>query len=269
MVCGFAAVSALYILRLKQLTRAVHVRLAARMAERERMARDLHDTLLQDVTGLLLRFHAVAMRVTGHQEVRQMLDEALDRGDEILLHARDTVRGLRTETGVIDDLAQAFTDCAMRRAADDRQVAFNVTTDGVPWAVGQRIREEIFHVGREAIVNAYTHADASRIDVELLFSKGWLVTVVRDNGRGIDPAILREGGREGHWGLVGMRERAEKAGGRLKISSRRDGGTVVELKVPAAIAAATRPQSSSWRARFRALAGRTRRGHLDRTDENL
>ena len=266
---GLAALSALYLFRLKQLTRAVHVRLATQMAERERMARDLHDTLLQDVTGLLLRFHAVAMRAAGYHEVRRLLDEALDRGDEILLHARDTVRGLRTDAGAIEDLSQAFTDCALRQAADDHSVAFRVTTDGSSWTLRQRIRDEMFQIGKEAIVNAYTHADATRIEVELLFRKGWVAMVVRDNGRGIDPAILEDGGREGHWGLVGMRERADKAGGRLKIWSPRDGGTIVELKIPGAVAAASDPPSSSWRATLRALASRTRRGRTDRTDEHL
>ena len=182
-----AALYSLYLLRLKQLTRAVHIRLATQMSERERMARELHDTLLQDVTGLLLRFHAVAMRVTGHVDVRQMLDEALDRGDQILLQARDTVRGLRTETSDSEDLSQALTECAKRHATDSRSVAFRVTMDGDPWPVRPTIRDEILHIGREAIVNAYTHSQASRIDVELDLQQRvagqWLV---RDNGCGND-----------------------------------------------------------------------------------
>ena len=109
------------------------------------------------------------------------------------------------------------------------------------------IRDEIVHIGQEAINNAFTHSRATRIDVELYFSKGSLVVIVRDNGCGITPAILQDGRREGHFGLIGMRERAGKAGGRLKVSSSPDTGTVIELKVPAAIAAAESTSSSPRR----------------------
>jgi signal transduction histidine kinase len=246
-VAAFATVCLLYLLRARHLTRTVHARLAAQMSERERIARDLHDTLLQEVTGLLLRFHAVSMRVAPQEPVRQMLNEALDRGDEMLVQARDTVRGLRTEAGASEDLSLAFTEYAKRLLVGDGAAAFRVTTAGSPWRLRSIIRDEIVHIGQEAINNAFTHSRATRIDVELNFSKGSLVVVVRDNGCGIPPAILQDGRREGHWGLIGMRERAGRAGGRLRISSSPDAGTLIELKVPAAIAAAAETTSSSPR----------------------
>jgi signal transduction histidine kinase/ligand-binding sensor domain-containing protein len=234
----------LYRLRLHRITREMTVRFDDRLEERARIARDLHDTLLQDVTGLLMRFHAVSMRVARQEPVKQMLDKALDRGDEILLHARETVHGLRTASGAVEDLSQALTECANRLAVGEASATFALTTRGSPWRLRQIIRDEIFQIGKEAVHNAFTHGGATRIDVDLSFDKGSFVMVVRDDGCGIAPAILQAGRREGHWGLVGMRERAERAGGRLKISSSCEAGTVIELKVPARIAAAG-PESSA------------------------
>jgi signal transduction histidine kinase/ligand-binding sensor domain-containing protein len=247
---GVLTLGLLYRLRLHRITRQMTVRFEDRLEERTRIARDLHDTLLQEVTGLLMRFHAVSMRVARDEPLRLMLDEALDRGDEMLLQARETVRGLRTESGAIEDLSHAFTECARPLAIGDASATFRLTTEGTPWRLRQIIRDEIFHIGKEAIRNAFAHGRATRIDMQLNFSKGAFVMVVRDNGCGIPPAILQDGRREGHWGLVGMRERADRAAGRLKISSSCDAGTVVELRVPAAIASATESESSS-RSRLR------------------
>src|SRR5262249_17961253 len=154
----------------RQLTRAVRQRLETQMSERERIARDLHDTLLQDVTGLLLRFHAVSMRVDA-EPVRHQLDDALSRGDEILLRARDTVSGLRTDASGLDDLAQSLTAFASAQENANGSTAFHVTTDGSPRRIRPIIRDEIFHVAREAVLNAYRHARATRVDVELSLTK--------------------------------------------------------------------------------------------------
>jgi signal transduction histidine kinase len=239
------------------------------MSERFRIARDLHDTLLQEVTGLLLRFHAVSMRVAPQEPVRQMLNEALDRGDEMLGQARDTVRGLRTEAGASEDLSLAFTEYSKRLLVGDGAAVFKVTTSGSPWRLRSIIRDEIVHIGQEAINNAFTHSRATRIDVELKFSKGSLVVVVRDNGCGIAPTILQDGRREGHWGLIGMRERAGRAGGRLKISSSPEAGTVVELKMPAAIAAVTESSPSSPRSWLQASVRRLRSDRVRQETDRL
>ena len=97
------------------------------------------------------------------------------------------------------------------------------------------IRDEVYRIGREAIINAFRHSQATSIEVELTYADSDLRVVVRDNGCGIDPQILHSG-REEHWGLSGMRERAGRIAAKLKIWSRPAGGTEVELSVPSHIA---------------------------------
>jgi signal transduction histidine kinase/ligand-binding sensor domain-containing protein len=233
-------------LRVLALTRQMHVRFEERLAERARIARELHDTLLQGFTGLLLRFHSVAKRIPENDPARKTMNEILDRGDQILIEGRETIKGLRVETVNLDDLQRAFAAAAEELKAD-APLECLVATVGAPRPLHPVIRSEVFRIGREALTNAFQHSHGSLVEAELAYEPYRLVLRIRDNGRGIDPGVLQAGSKQGHWGLLGMRERAEKAGGRLRIWSKEAAGTEIELVIPGKIAFQSNSNSSPWR----------------------
>lgn len=239
---GLLLLFGLFLLRLRQVAMRMHGRVEERHAERERIARELHDTLLQSIQGLVLHFQAVAEKIPPGDAVRTMIDRALDRADDVLMEGRDRVLGLRTSSEAIRDLPQAFALVGEDLAPDT--VDFRVVVEGAGRALEPLVREELYRIGREALVNAIQHAHARQIEVEISYDTDQLRLRFRDNGVGIDPAILEAGGRPRHWGLDGMRERAERIGARLDIWCRTGSGTEVELRVPAR--AAYRGGRSSW-----------------------
>jgi len=230
-----AALVALYRLRLAQVRAETSRLLEARLSERERIARELHDTLLQGVQGLIWRFQAATDRIPPDQPGRQLLEQSLDRADKLLQESRDRVKDLRPATSDVADLAQAL-------AAEGEQLAqqhsgkFAVSVEGTPRALHPLVREEGFLIAREALGNAFRHAGAKDIEAEVTYGTAALHVRVRDDGRGIDASVLQAGGRPGHFGLIGMRERAKKLGGDLAIWSKPDAGTEVDLRVPAHVA---------------------------------
>jgi signal transduction histidine kinase len=117
------------------------------------------------------------------------------------------------------------------------------------------VRDEVYRIGREALVNAFRHSGATNIEVELEYTTSQLRVLVRDNGCGIDPQVL-DSGRKGHWGLSGMRERAERIGAKLKILSKAAGGTEVEVRIPGSLAFESRPsnRATRWFAKLYARA---------------
>jgi signal transduction histidine kinase/ligand-binding sensor domain-containing protein len=234
-LAGLAAIFALCLLRLRQAAIRVHLRLEERHAERERIARELHDTLLQATQGLLLRFQAVAERIPSGDPVRLMIDRTLDRADEVLAEGRDRVKGLRASADIVRDLAGAFAALGEELLGDDPQ-GFGVIVEGTVRTLDPMAREELYRIGYEATVNAVQHAQADRIEVELDYGIDELRLRVRDNGKGIGDAVLDAGGKPGHWGLAGMRERAERVGASFDIWSRAGTGTEVDIRLPAAIA---------------------------------
>jgi signal transduction histidine kinase/ligand-binding sensor domain-containing protein len=249
-LAGLAAIFALFLLRIRQAAIRVHLRLEERHAERERIARELHDTLLQATQGLVLRFQAVAERIPPGDPVRAMIDRTLDRADEVLVEGRDRVNGLRASTDIVRDLAGAFAVFGEELFGDDPQ-GFGVIVEGTVRTLDPMVREELYRIGYEATVNAVQHAQADRIEVELDYGLDELRLRVRDNGKGIDGTVLEAGGKPGHWGLAGMRERAERVGGSFAIWSRAGTGTEVDIRLPASIAYdGGRP---SWMTRLRQL----------------
>jgi signal transduction histidine kinase/ligand-binding sensor domain-containing protein len=235
----------LYLARMRQVTSEIRARLEERTGERERIARELHDTLLQSIQGLLLKFHAAVKQIPPEQPARKTMEMALDRADEVLSEGRDRVRNLRDSASSLQDLSAAFRLVAQECSAED-SAEFNVVVEGEERTLHPMVLEESYLVGREAIVNAFNHSGGRHIEVEITYGSKEFRLRVRDDGRGIDPSLVATGGREDHWGLPGMRERAQRIGGHLDIWSGSERGTELELRVPAATAYQDHRMKSKW-----------------------
>jgi signal transduction histidine kinase/streptogramin lyase len=234
-----ALLAAAYQLRLRQVARQFNIRLEERVAERTRIARDFHDTLLQSFQGVLLKFHAVTYKLPDRSEAREMLESVIDQAQQAVTEGRDAVQGLRSSTVVTNELAQAISGLGEELVADQtgrHPPDFRVIVEGASRDLVPLVRDEVYRIAGEALRNAFRHAQAGRIEVEIQYAKRQLRLWVRDNGKGIDPKVLAEGGREGHYGLAGMHERAKLVGGRLAVLSKLDSGTEVELTIPASVA---------------------------------
>ena len=238
-----ALLGALYQLRLRQVAKHLNIRMEERINERTRIARDLHDTLLQSFQGVLLKFHAVTYVLPNQPgEAREILKSAIEEARQAIAEGRDAVQGLRSSV-VINDLAQAIGALGEQIAMDHPRQKFPdflVHVEGTPRNLAPVIRNEFYRIAGEALRNAFRHADAGRIEVEIHYDKRQLRLRVRDDGKGIDPRVLSDGGRVGHHGLPGMHERAKLIRGNLAIWSQPGTGTEIELTVSAAVAYATR-----------------------------
>jgi ligand-binding sensor domain-containing protein/signal transduction histidine kinase len=254
---AFAILLLLYLLRLNQVAASIRGRMQERLGERERIARELHDTLLQGIQGLILRFQAAAVRIPNSEPARQLMDSALDRADEVMAEGRDRVRHLRVSVGPTKDLAEAFTE-AGQELSRGTNVEFAVVVEGDVRPLHPLVLDEAYWIGHEALVNAFQHAEGTRIEVEIAYDQNQWRIRVRDNGRGIDPQVLESGGKPDHWGMSGMRERATKIGGQMQIWSRPEAGTEVELSVPASKAYRPNRSRSAWTLLLRAVRGGNR-----------
>ena len=239
---------AAYQLRIRRLHRQFELTLEARVAERTRIARDLHDTLLQSFHGLLLRFQtAFNLLPDRPAESKQVLASAIDQAAEAITEGRDTVQGLRASATETNDLADSLRALAEDLANEEgNDASLHMEVQGTPRALHPIVRDEVFRIAGEALRNAFHHAVAKQIEVELRYDVGELRVRVRDDGNGIDPQVLRAEGREGHFGLGGMRERAKLAGGTLTVWSGLDAGTEVELSIPGPRAYSSSSPSRSW-----------------------
>jgi signal transduction histidine kinase len=224
------------------LRRIVELRLEARVAERTRIARDLHDTLLQSFHGVLLRFQAATIVLQDRpMDAKQQLEHAIDEAAQAITEGRNAVQNLRSATAAADDLAVAIGTLGRELAATqatDRTATppvIDVSVEGTPRDLHPIVRDEVYRIAGEAVRNAFRHASAHRIEVDIRYDERRLRVRVRDDGQGIQPAVL-EGDRPGHFGLPGMRERAGVIGGRLDVWSEAGLGTEIELTVPAAAA---------------------------------
>ena len=243
---GAACLYLLYLLRVRQVTRVVLGRMQDRLAERERIARDLHDTLLQSVQGLILKFQALANRVPRDEPIRRAIETTLDHADRVVAEGRARVRDLRDSTLTLHDLPAAFQRVAEEHARG-QTTAFRAVVEGSERKLHPMVLEESYAIGREALLNALTHSEGRQIEVEIDYGPKQFRLRVRDDGRGIDPAVLEKGGRESHFGLQGMRERARKIGAHLDLRGRPGSGTEVALTVPAAAAYVPRGRAGrSW-----------------------
>jgi signal transduction histidine kinase len=248
--------AAIYFLRVRQIVQEVRTRLEERMSERERIARELHDTLLQGFQGLILRFHAVAVKIPSSEPTRQMLEKALERADEVLVQGRDCVNDLRVMSDLSTDLSQALARAGRELVLDnDTGIDFTVAVDGNPQTLHPIVQNEVLSIGREALANAFHHAEAKHVEIEIAYRRDEIRLRLRDDGRGIEKAFLEGDGKKGHWGIRGMRERAQKIGSHLTIFSRPGAGTEVELRVPGALAYRNAEGGSRWERFLRTARG--------------
>ena len=237
----------LHRLRLLQASAQMQSRLDARLAERERIARELHDTLIQGFHGLMLRFQTATERIPKDLAARAMMDAAMDRADAVLIEGRHRLLDLRREEQPALGPALAEAGAAL---ALDRSARFSLVEIGTARALRPEIGDAFLRVGTEALANAFRHAQAGRIDVEISHGEDELRLRVRDDGRGMDAEVLAAGRRPGHWGLKGMRERAQQVGAVLALRSRPRAGTELELRLSAALAYRSRPEQGRRRLRF-------------------
>jgi signal transduction histidine kinase len=249
LACLFA-LFAFHRFRVRQLTGRLNARFEERLAERTRIAQEIHDTLLQDFISASMYLHIADDLLPEESPAKPPLNRVQQLMAQVIDGSRNTVRGLRLSKTESLDLEQAFSRI-WEELGDWREIAFRVIVEGKSQPLHPIIRDEVYGIGREALVNAFRHSKAKNIEVGVEYAPKHLQVIVRDDGCGIDPQTLQSG-RHGHWGLTGMRERAEKIGARLKFRSQVAIGTEVALSVPSYVAFQNQSsvQSQRWPLRW-------------------
>ena len=224
------------------------------VGERTRIARELHDTLLQNLHGLLFQFQAASNMVHKRpEEAKQTLDSAIIETEEAIAESQDAIRDLRSEPMAQNDLAQLLTaianELASSQDADHNSPGFRVIVEGERRILLPTIQDEVYRIAREVLRNAFQHASAHQVEAEIRYDVHAFRLRIRDDGKGIEPEVLKQGKRAGHWGLPGVRERAQRIGAKLELWSEAGAGTEVQLTVPAALAYET----SGGQSRFRVI----------------
>lgn len=240
---GLLGLFALYRYHLHQVRTQLNLRFEERLAERTRIAQDLHDTLLQGVVSASMQLHVANTHLSPDSAAKPMVGRVMELMGQVIEEGRDAVRGLRSSTENRDNLETSFSEVGKQLATNGPR-DYRVIVEGTQRPLRPIIRDEVYRIGREAVVNAFRHSQGNKIEVELEYSSKHLRLLVRDDGAGIDPNVLQSG-RDGHWGLAGMRERAESIGARLRVWSRARAGTEVELSIPGHIAFVPTP-STRW-----------------------
>jgi signal transduction histidine kinase len=214
-----------------QLERERSLRVEEQGRERARIARELHDTLLQGFLGASLVLHDAVEQMPADSPSKLSLGRALQLMYRVIDEGRVALQGLRSPRVSFANLEKALSEIA-DEFTSDHSVRFRTLVMGKPKALKPEIEEQVCLIAREALVNAFRHSEATNIEAEVEYLPSKVRVVVRDNGCGVDPEVLRFG-RDSHWGLVGMRERAHCIGARLRMWSRPGIGTEVEISVPA------------------------------------
>jgi signal transduction histidine kinase len=246
--CMFAAVGLTWVIyrwRLHEIADQMDAQFEARLSERTRIAQELHDTLLQGVLSASMQLHVANDQLEPAARAKPLLERVLELLGRVVEDGRNAVTGLRVSSEHTRDLAEVFSRIPAEIAAATT-VEFRVLEEGTPRSVHPLIRDEIYRIGREAVTNAFRHSHAKAIEVAVDYDVDELRLQVRDNGCGMDVKTLQSG-RDGHWGLSGMRERAEKIGGSLKLWSSAESGTEVDLRVPARIAFESRSRNGNFK----------------------
>jgi signal transduction histidine kinase len=233
-----------YRLHLRQIAHQYNIRMAERLGERNRIARELHDTLLQGFQGLMLMFQVVMDTLPPGTPGRRMMEQAMDRGDQALIEGRQSVQDLREDATAGGDLSGALGHCG-EVLTQDHHIEFSLCVIGTPRPFDPALCREAYDIGREAMTNAFRHAHAAKIETEIAYDNTGVRLRIRDNGQGIDQTIV-DSGRPGHWGLRGMRERAKAMGAELNIRSYPGAGTEIDLSIPAEVAYPDSKKKSFW-----------------------
>jgi signal transduction histidine kinase len=242
-MAGIGLVSLAYTTRLRVVASRIRRRMAERMDERERIARELHDTLLQSVQALTLRFQLVVDDLPKGAPARATLEDALDQADMVIAEGRDRVRDLRTRRD--GEIERTIADL-IKRQAFDPGVDITMTTTGAARTLDPLVLDEATRIASEAIFNIWRHARAHRVAIDIGHGERFSVRLA-DDGVGIAGEIAAKGHRDGHFGLAGMRERARNLGGGLVVRALPEGGTEVMLTVPGHVAYRTAERRvSSW-----------------------
>ena len=220
----------LYRLRLQRMQAAWNARLEERLAERTRLAQDLHDELLQNAMGVSLQLEVTDSLIEETHAAKQHLVRALDLCRVLMQQGRDVLRDLRAKTRDAADVIRVLSR-TIEGFQRQSKVVSSLIVEGTPRSLNPAVVEDFVQIGKQAVANAFQHAAAKKIEVRLIYGTSDLRLEVRDDGRGIDPRIA-EAGKPGHFGLIGMKERAERIGGVLTIASRVGEGTSATVSVP-------------------------------------
>ncbi|MFJ2990215.1 two-component regulator propeller domain-containing protein [Collimonas sp. NPDC087041] len=235
----------LYKLRLAQVARQVRARSEERLMERERIARELHDTLLQGTQAMILRFHAATVHVPRQDPAREKIDNALEGADYMLQEGRERVHDLRAH----DHFGVGVTASIRRNGislAEENGMQFEFVESAQQRDIMPFVGHELYRIANEALTNAFRHSQAAKVKVEVRHERKALILVVQDNGRGLPVEVIRSGRLAGHWGLPGMRERAGKLGATMQLDSVPGQGTTLRLSIPARTAYKPSPSRFGW-----------------------
>lgn len=231
LACAAAVLAVLYLLylaRLAQLAARIAERLRERVMERERIARTLHDTILQSVQALILRFDMIKNALPADAPVQHQIGAALDAAQSVVDEGREQVMDLRAgdahATKLSEALHHAGESLAKQYGFDFKLKVVDTECELLPV-----VRTEVLAIGKEALLNAAQHAASAIVTVELAYTRKHFRLTICDNGKGLDDSVRKSGARPGHWGLEGMRERAQRIGASFAIDSRDAAGVTVTL----------------------------------------
>jgi len=250
-ICAIAVTAVFWGLirfRFRQLAGRMRERFDERLAERERIARELHDTLLQSTQALIFKIQAATEEVSIDDPARMKLERALDQADDLLVEGRDRIQDLRSSEGASSELWVALAGLG-EELAKDSSSRFRVAVERPVRALNPTVGDEVYHIAREALRNAFRHSQATSIEMRIEYADEEFRLHVRDDGVGIDKGVVSAGSRPHHWGLTGMRERADRIGARLGIMSQPGTGTDIELTISGALA--YRQENWRWLRRWR------------------
>jgi signal transduction histidine kinase len=223
----------------------LNMRLEGRLAERSRIARELHDTLLQSFQGVVFLFQGAANLLPAG-EAKQRLEGALDQAEQTIIEGRNAVHEMRSSEAASELSAaiNAFAEELANAQTGKGSPSIHVRVEGTPRTLNTLLHDEAYRIAVEALRNAVHHAQAHQIEAEIIYGERQLLLRVRDDGKGMDEDIL-DHGSAGHFGLPGMRERAKLIGGSLEVRSKAGSGTEVELAIPSSIAY-TKSSATRW-----------------------